>query len=200
MSEAVRSAWASAVALTLAEHASALAGDVLDVGGGAESFGRSLPDATLTVAGAPATGSRDIPDDALDAIVPASFDGAVCVGALAFAGEPGRLIASTAAALRPEAAFLAVAPCGFAEELSGALHAFTLRGLHEMFSAAGFEVEFVRGFNPAGGGALSRELAAFTHQSPRSLNLPSELTGWVDVMDEQRPLLLACLGRKPGTR
>ena len=53
MSEAVRDGWGISVASLLAGESQRLQGDVLDVGGGAELFARSLPDARLVSAADP---------------------------------------------------------------------------------------------------------------------------------------------------
>jgi hypothetical protein len=105
-------------------------------------------------------------------------------------------VAAMARACRPDGAVLLIVPHGLLEELTEALHAFTLRGLHLLASNAGLEVEYARSVNPPIGGVLHYELAAFSKQSARTLTLPDELNGWVDIMDEQRPMLLACLGVK----
>jgi hypothetical protein len=99
---------------------------------------------------------------------------------------------------RPGAGVLVVVPHALQEDLVGALNAFTLRGLHAMMSAVGLEVEYTRSVNPPGGGVLRRELNAFSLQASRALAMPDEFVGWVDVMDEQRPILLACFGTNAG--
>jgi SAM-dependent methyltransferase len=196
MSEASRDGWGLAVASLLGGEAERLRGDVLDIGGGAELFARSLPDARLVAVGAPAPASPDFATSAFESIADGTFDAAVCIGRLAFAENPAEVLAHVARVCRPGAAVFVVVAHALQEDLGGALHGFTLRGLHAMMSAAGLEVEYARGTNPPKGGVLRRELEAFRLQGPRAITVPDELQGWVDLMDEQRPMLLECLGVK----
>ena len=193
MSEAVRDGWGLAVASLLGGEEARLRGDVLDAGGGAALFARTLPEARLHAA-EPADAASDAERDA----VAGGFDAALSISRLQFAEDPAADVAAIVHACRPGAVVLLVVPHALQEDLTGASHAFTLRGLHAIATDAGLEVEFSRAVNPPDGGVLRRELIAFQLQSPRNLVLPDELTGWIDVMDEQRPMLLACLGVKPG--
>jgi hypothetical protein len=194
VSEAARDAWGLAVASLLGGEEPRLRGRVLDVGGGAAIFARTLPEAQLLSAelddiAVPADASRAHPEQ---------FDAALSISQLQFAEVPGGHVAAMVAACRVGGIVLLIVPHALQEDLADALHAFTLRGLHALASAAGLDVEYVRAINPPEGGVLRRELEAFSLQSARHIVVPDELEGWVDVMDEQRPMLLACLGVKSG--
>ena len=181
MSEAVRDGWGLAVASLLGGEEARLRGDVLDAGGGAAPFARTLPEARLHVAEAHDT-------------TPATYDAAVCVSRLQFAEDPAAEVVVIARACRPGGAVVLIVPHALLDDLAEATHAFTLRGLHKLATGAGLEVEWARAINPPGSGVLRSELDAFMLQSSRALLVPDEIAGWVDLMDEQRPMLLACVG------
>ena len=183
MSEAVRDGWGLAVASLLGGEASRVSRDVLDAGGGAAIFARSLPEACLTSAEA-----REVASE--------SFDAVLSVSQIQFAEGPAADVAAMARACRPGGVVLLIVPHALQDDMTEARHAFTLRGLHALASGAGLEVEYARSVNPPDGGVLRRELEAFRLQSGRHIVVPDEINGWVDVMDEQRPMLLACLGVK----
>lgn len=197
MSEAVRDGWGLAVASLLEGERDRFEGEVLDIGGGAQLFARSLADAELTPVAEPSADDAGFDATALASLEDDHFDAAVCIARLGFARDPEAVVASAVRACRPGAALLLVVPHALQEDMVGARHAFTLRGLHALMSAAGLEVEYAQAVHPPGGGVLRRELAAFARQSARPIAIPDEVQGWVDVMDEQRPMLLACLGTKP---
>ena len=171
------------MAKLLAREEDRFRGEILDAGGGGELFARSLPSGRLT----------SIDASNADA---ASFDAVLSISRLQFAGDPAADVVAMARACKPGGAVLILVPHALQEDLAEALHAFTLRGLHALASAAGLDVEYTRAVNPSKGGVLRRELDAFEFQSPKHIAVPDELCGWVDVMDEQRPMLLACLGIK----
>ena len=185
MSEASRDGWGLAVASLLAGETSRFRGDVLDAGGGAAVFARSLPAARLASIEARAAS-------------PAGFDAGISISRLQFAEDPASEVAAIAQACKPGGVVLLIVPHALLDDLAEATHAFTLRGLHALAAGAGIEVEYARAVNPPDGGVLRRELNVFKLQSARHVPLPDELQGWVDVMDEQRPMLLACLGIKVG--
>ncbi|MEI7814135.1 MAG: hypothetical protein WCJ13_05035 [Coriobacteriia bacterium] len=185
MSEAVRSAWGLAVASPLGGETARLRGAVLDAGGGAALFARSVPDAQIE--------SVELPD-----VVAETFDAALSISRLQYAENPAADIAAMARACRPGGVVMLIVPHAMQEDMTDAAHAFTLRGLHSLASAAGLDVEYVRSVNPPEGGVLRRELDAFRLQTARHILIPDELYGWVDVLDDQRPMLLVCLGAKRG--
>ena len=185
MSEATRDLWALAVSTLLAAESERFRGDILDLGGGAALFARSLPGAALKKAKA----------DTLAG--PASYDGAVSVSKLQFAEDPAADVAAAAAACRPGSPVLLLVPHALLEDLADARHAFTLKGLRAMATAAGLEVDHARAVSPPGRGVLRRELEAFMMQSPRQIPVADDLVGWVELMDEQRPMLLVCVAVKP---
>ena len=183
MSEAVRDGWGLAVASLLGGEASRISGDVLDAGGGAAIFARSLPDARLTSA------------EAHDTVM-GSFDAVLSVSQIQFAKDPATEVAAMARACRPGGVVLLIVPHALQDDMTEARSAFTLRGLHALASGAGLEVEYARAVNPPDGGVLRRELEAFRLQSGRHIVVLDEINGWVDVMDEQRPMLLAAWGSR----
>lgn len=185
MSEAVRSGWGLAVASLLGGEVARLRGEVLDAGGGAAIFSRSVPEAQLV--------SVELPD-----VVAESFDAALSISRLQFVEHPAADVAAMARACRPGGAVMLIVPHAMQEDMTDAAHAFTLRGLHSLASTAGLDVEYARSVNPPEGGVLRHELDAFRLQTARHVLVPDELYGWVDVMDEQRPMLLVCLGVKSG--
>lgn len=184
MSEAVRDAYGQAVALLLRGEQLRLRGDVLDAGGGAALFARTLPDACLA-------------DADVSGAAPESFDAVLSVSRLPLVEDPASEVAGMARACRAGGAVMIIVPHAMQEDLSEPLRAFTLRGLHSIASSAGLEVEYTMGINAPRGGVLRLEMEVFALQSPRGLLIPDEVNGWLDVMDEKRPMLLVCFGLKP---
>ena len=166
-------------------------GTVLDVGCGSKPYKRLFPDNEWV--GLDTRPVGDITGDAAEMPVEDStYDTVLCSDLLGYVPSPAHVVRECLRVVKPGGWCIFMAR-NTAPDDSHLLWKIPVRGMDFLVSTAGFEsVQLM-----ADGGLVGAEWASITSFEKYQFALPSDIGGWLDLMNSRYPAVSLAIGRKP---